>query len=69
MQNNENKQEIDEIKRLLVEINNRLNYRIKNSSKSFEEIDRQQLRIIRDLNVKTFLKIQEMQMVELIWLT
>jgi len=66
MQNNENKQEIDEIKRLLVEINNRLNYRIKNSSKSFEEIDRQQLRIIRDLNVKTFLKIQEMQMVELI---
>lgn len=66
MQNNENKQEIDEIKRLLVEINNRLNYRIKNSSKSFEEIDRQQLRIIRDLNLKTFLKIQEMEMVELI---
>ena len=69
MQNNENKQEIDEIKRLLVEINNRLNYRIKNSSKSFEETDRQQLRIIRDLNLKTFLKIQEMEMVELIWLT
>ena len=59
LQNKANKQEIDECKRLLIEINNRLNTRIKQSSKSFEETDRQALRTIRDMNIKTFLKIQK----------
>lgn len=70
LKNNEikTKNEIKEIKNLLLEINNRLNYQIKKSLETeYSSDSRRTLRIIRDKNLETYLKITEMEMVELIW--
>ena len=62
----QNKNEVNECKRLLTEINNRLNKAISESKESYEELDRKQLRKIRDENIETYLLIQKLEMVGLI---
>ena len=66
MLNEENKTEVNECKRLITEINNRLNTAIRNSNESMLDNDRNQLRKIRDENIETFLLIQKLEMVGLI---
>ena len=66
LQNEKTKQEIETIKQMITEINNRLNKQIAEANKSYEEEDRRILRKIRDENIDTYITIQKLEMVELI---
>lgn len=61
--NHKIKQTIDEVEILCTEINNKLN---KNIAENENSEDKKALRIIRDKNIDTFLKIKELKMVGLI---
>ena len=63
MMKEENKNTVNECKRLLTEINNNLNKAIANSTDSMLDTDRALLRKIRDENIDTFILIQKMEMV------
>ena len=65
-QNEKTKQEIETIKQMITEINERLNKQIATANKSYEEEDRRILRKIRDKNIDTYITIQKLEMVGLI---
>lgn len=64
MFNPENKNVIENVKKQITTINNTLNKAIAENMASAYDIDREQLRTIRDQNIETMVLIQKMEMRE-----
>lgn len=65
--NQDNKIAVEEVKKQIMTAHNTLLKAINNDDVLNDEYDRKQLRKIRDMNIKTWLLITELEMRNMIW--